>query len=60
MSVIDDYLAKVDPGRRAELERVRKIVKESVPGVEEGWSYAMPTFNIGARGYWAFWRTNSI
>lgn len=40
---IDEYLADVDPERRAELERVRALVKRIVPDVEETMSYAMPT-----------------
>ena len=35
MSVIDEYLANVDAPQRAELERIRKIVKQTVPEAEE-------------------------
>lgn len=44
MSVIDDYLNNVSPVQKAELERVRKIVKAAVPKAEEVISYGMPAF----------------
>jgi uncharacterized protein YdhG (YjbR/CyaY superfamily) len=44
MTVIDDYLAKIDAPQRAELERIRKIVKTTVPEVKEVISYGMPGF----------------
>ncbi|HNQ99781.1 MAG TPA: DUF1801 domain-containing protein, partial [Trueperaceae bacterium] len=40
---IDEYLADVDPERRAELERLRALVKRIVPAVQETISYRMPT-----------------
>lgn len=43
MSVLDDYLTKVEPQQRRELERIRSIVKEMLPDAEEVISYAMPT-----------------
>jgi uncharacterized protein YdhG (YjbR/CyaY superfamily) len=46
MSVIDEYLKKVKPSQRAELERVRGIVKQLVPEAEETISYGMPTFKV--------------
>jgi uncharacterized protein YdhG (YjbR/CyaY superfamily) len=44
MSLIDDYLAKIDEPQRVELERVRKIIHKSVPNLEEAMSYGMPGF----------------
>jgi uncharacterized protein YdhG (YjbR/CyaY superfamily) len=44
MSPIDDYLTKVTPAQRAEFERIRRIVQETIPSVEEGVSYAMPAY----------------
>lgn len=44
MSVIDIYLEKLDEPRRIELERIRKIVKKTVPEVEEVIDYGMPAF----------------
>lgn len=40
---IDEYLSKVDPKYRTELERVRTLVKQLVPDAEETISYSMPT-----------------
>lgn len=39
---IDEYLSKVEPQHRAELERIRALVKQLVPSVEETLSYGMP------------------
>ncbi|MBX3141856.1 MAG: DUF1801 domain-containing protein [Trueperaceae bacterium] len=40
---IDEYLADVDPERRAELERLRALVRRIVPDVVDTMTYAMPT-----------------
>lgn len=44
MSVIDDYLAKVSASQKAQLERIRRIVKQIVPDVEETIGYGIPAF----------------
>jgi len=44
MSVIDDYLENYTGAEKAELERVRSIVKATVPEAEEVITYAMPGF----------------
>jgi uncharacterized protein YdhG (YjbR/CyaY superfamily) len=44
MTVIDDYLVNLLPAQRAELERVRGIVKRLVPDAVEVISYRMPVF----------------
>lgn len=41
---IDDYLRTVTPDRRAALEKLRKTIHASVPGLEECISYSMPAF----------------
>ncbi|MBL8166173.1 MAG: DUF1801 domain-containing protein [Anaerolineae bacterium] len=46
---IDEYLSKVEPQQRAELERIRALVKELVPSVEEAISYSMPTLKYKNR-----------
>ena len=46
---IDEYLSKVEPQHRAELERIRALVKQLVPGVEETMSYGMPTLKYKKR-----------
>ena len=45
METIDEYLKDVKPSQRAELERIRKIIKQAAPEVEETIKYGMPTFN---------------
>ncbi len=44
MKTIDEYLRHVEPLQNKELERVRKIIKEVAPDVEETISWGMPTF----------------
>lgn len=44
MSAVDDYLDKVGPVQRAELERVRATIKKVAPEAEEVITYAMPGF----------------
>lgn len=44
MSVIDEYLAHVNAPQKAELERIREIVKKTVPDAQEVISYGMPAF----------------
>lgn len=44
MSVIDDYLADLEQPQREALERIRAIVKDMLPGIEETMGYGMPAF----------------
>jgi uncharacterized protein YdhG (YjbR/CyaY superfamily) len=46
---VDEYLSKVEPQHRAELERIRALVKQLVPSVEETMSYGMPTLKYKNR-----------
>lgn len=46
---IDEYLGNVEPHQRAELERIRAVVKQLVPTVEETMSYGMPTLKYKKR-----------
>lgn len=41
-----EYLEKLGGGERSELERVRRIVKQTVPQAEETISYGMPAFKL--------------
>lgn len=57
MGVVDDYLAKVPAAERAELERIRKLVKRQLPEATEVISYGMPGFKYRGKyllGYAAF------
>lgn len=44
MTPIDTYLKNVPSDQKAELERIRTVVKKIVPEVEEVISYGMPVF----------------
>jgi uncharacterized protein YdhG (YjbR/CyaY superfamily) len=46
---IDQYLAGVSPGRRAVLQKLRKMIHTIVPEVEECISYRMPAFRYEGR-----------
>jgi uncharacterized protein YdhG (YjbR/CyaY superfamily) len=49
MSSFDDYLATVPEPQRAELERIRRLVRRTVPEAEEATSYGMPAFKYKKR-----------
>jgi uncharacterized protein YdhG (YjbR/CyaY superfamily) len=49
MSPFDEYLAAVPEPQRAELERVRQVVRQAVPDAEEATSYGMPAFKYKQR-----------
>jgi len=44
MTVIDEYLNKIETTQKNELERIRAIVHTTVPEVEETIDYGMPAF----------------
>ncbi len=46
---VDEYLSALQPEFRAELERIRSLVKDLVPEVEETMSYSMPTLKYKQR-----------
>jgi uncharacterized protein YdhG (YjbR/CyaY superfamily) len=54
MTVIDDYFKKVDPVKRAQLERIRKIAKQVVPEAQEVISYGMPTLKYKGKSFLGF------
>lgn len=49
MEDVNAFLAKVPVAERAELERIRKLVKKLVPDAVESISYAMPAFKYKAK-----------
>jgi uncharacterized protein YdhG (YjbR/CyaY superfamily) len=49
MTTFDEYLATVPDPQKAELERVRQVVRHAVPGAEEAVSYGMPAFKYKKR-----------
>ncbi|MBN2799143.1 MAG: YdeI/OmpD-associated family protein [Deltaproteobacteria bacterium] len=46
---IDDYLAGLEPTRRATLQQLREDILALAPGAEEGLSYGVPAFRLGGR-----------
>jgi uncharacterized protein YdhG (YjbR/CyaY superfamily) len=54
MTVIDDYLEKVEEPKRAGLERIRSLAKQHVPDAEEVISYAMPTLKYQGKPFLGF------
>lgn len=54
---VDEYLSQVPDIKRRELQRIRTLVKQSVPEAEECISYGMPAFKLHGHyliGYAAF------
>jgi uncharacterized protein YdhG (YjbR/CyaY superfamily) len=49
MATFDQYLAGVPEPQRVELERLRQVVRRTVPAAEEGVSYGMPAFRYKRR-----------
>jgi uncharacterized protein YdhG (YjbR/CyaY superfamily) len=60
MPAIDEYLENIAPAQRAEYERIRKIVKQLVPEMEETISYGIPTFKYKGKYvlYFAAFKTH--
>jgi uncharacterized protein YdhG (YjbR/CyaY superfamily) len=50
---IDAYLANLPSDQRAALQRVRRIIRAALPGIEEGISYHLPVFRH--EGRWLVW-----
>lgn len=49
-STIDEYLAALPPDQRAALQRVRKIIRATVPDAVECISYQLPAFRLNGKG----------
>jgi uncharacterized protein YdhG (YjbR/CyaY superfamily) len=54
MTIIDDYLTKVETSKRKELERIRTLAKKIVPNAEEAMSYGMPTLKYQGKPFLGF------
>ena len=54
MTDIDDYLTTVEPAKRKELERIRALAKQTVPGAEEAIVYGMPTLKYQGKPFLGF------
>jgi uncharacterized protein YdhG (YjbR/CyaY superfamily) len=49
LSSFDDYFATASGPERAELERIRRLVRRTVPEAEEATSYGLPAFKYKQR-----------
>jgi len=56
---IDDYLARVEPARRAALRKLRKTILTVVPAAEQCISYSIPAFRLGGAVVAGFAATKS-
>ena len=54
MTIIDEYLQKIEPEKKASLERIRKIAKQVVPDATETISYGMPTLQYKGKSFLGF------
>lgn len=54
MTVIDEYLKRIEPSKRKELERIREIAKKVVPDAEETINYGMPTLKYKGKAFLGF------
>jgi uncharacterized protein YdhG (YjbR/CyaY superfamily) len=48
-TTVDEYLARLDPDKRAALRKLRRDIRAAAPGAEECISYRMPAFRISGR-----------
>jgi uncharacterized protein YdhG (YjbR/CyaY superfamily) len=57
-ATVVSYIAAQPKERRAALERVRRIIRKTIPGAEEGISYGIPTYRLDGRVviYFAGWK----
>ena len=58
-ATIDDYLAAVPDDKRAELERLRRMIRALAPEAVETIAYAMPAYKIDGRYFIGFAATKA-
>lgn len=46
---VDEYLERLEPAQKAELGRIRSIIKQVVPEATETISYGMPTYTVSGK-----------
>ena len=54
MSVVTDYIEKLNDKERAVLQQLRDIVYETVPDTEDAFSYGIPTYKYKGKYLLAF------
>lgn len=60
MSYVTDYLEQLDDDNRRALERIRTLVHEIIPDVEETKSYGIPTYKYKGTYLVAFAKNKSF
>jgi uncharacterized protein YdhG (YjbR/CyaY superfamily) len=53
-SPIDEFLAGVEPAKRAALQRIRELAEAFVPDAEETIAYRMPTLKYAGKPFLGF------
>jgi hypothetical protein len=48
LSVVDEYMDRLDHPRKREVERLRQLIRDAVPGLEERIKWNAPSFGKGA------------
>jgi len=56
---VDEYLAGVPQDKRAELERIRGLIRAAAPDAVETIAYAMPAYKIAGRYFLGFSATKA-
>ncbi|MBS1517631.1 MAG: DUF1801 domain-containing protein [Bacteroidetes bacterium] len=51
---VTEFLQKIDPDRKKELTKLRKIIKKTIPQVKETMKYGMPTYEYNGKVILAF------
>lgn len=54
MSIVTDYIEKLNTKEKPVLERLRTLVYEMVPSAEDGFSYGIPTYRYKGKYMLAF------
>lgn len=59
-ALVRAYLATLEPAARRALQRLRAVIRETIPGAAEGISYGIPVYKIGGRPviYCAGWKAH--
>ncbi len=56
---VDEYLAKVPDDKRAELERLRRLIRATAPEAVETIAYTMPAYKVNGRYFLGFGATKA-
>ena len=51
---VNDFLDKIDPSRKNDMAKLRRIIKKTLPKAKETMLYGMPTYEIEGKALVAF------